>query len=1643
MEFKKLSKKPESLNKNWFLWPTDKGMLLLLVKDNIKRYNKRKKSEGFDANIKPYNLLPSEVGAMGGMSEKDIRMVLKMLSRRAKLLKSISKAETLGEDANVDISKVNVYNEALSKYIPILSVRENLDTIDLHTASDITKDISPISSDKPDSKNKRNKLEQDLDIVTALNYVGVTVEKDDLGTYTITKHKNGNGIKYFVGKSQKVFTLSKKASNKYINEFLNKPLESRKFMTASQVFADYISECEKSFGVSDASASDLKALFGSEKNSSNPSVYFKDVIKSYSRHAKSWQTFKKENVPEVDTRAPNDYGMPAKKIAIGGTLASVLNDQGVLSQSQVNNIDYKIGNISKDFGLDFDSSVLGEESKFIENLEDRSFRTISLLHSTLQELKSYGDDVIEEAKSDYSKKSKIHEVLDAQRGEFLAKKIEFEKQISNLKKDATSDNSKEIKFFEKKLEKVQAKLDSEEYKKANVDYLMSRNNFRRILCLSKYYDSLLSDSIALKKEKAKLQRKPVAVEEVVDIIKNVLGDENEPTIKIQKGKIEIDGVSGKREYKKNYPLVEIDRQIKTLNGEVFDELKSNVGGKVQENNAVKPQINDVKVDFGDIRGKLSNLRGKKAIAKAKQSQKSGTTINRINLNGNFGFGTGKFTGKPKSKEASNNNDISYIENLARKNTINTIQNEPITNRPSVSSDTSKNDDLTRELMAILLEEKKKEIEDKKKYGRTYKKADMEYNYDDPQEREFVTEKPQKTENKKNNIFSQMLGYENGEKGLKDLDSIDFGDENDEEIEEVYDKPQSAKSKKRKEAKTIVIPESVEVAYTKHRTGRVSTVDDDIMDMLSNDESDYDISVEPAIIPYFISYQKDGKNVYGVSLERFATFERYRYLIETKGNLLSTFVTSKIEAGNGSEEIITELKYRLLKASFSRSNLTLDDSVIASIDLSNLRSELLPLIDRTAVGLVTNDFMDMSDSIDFDILKFVIEARMLSTVIDTMPDDIRDDMAEALNMLGTVASAITAEKRIAGTFEKYSGRMKQSYIDSLIGKIESGEIPKLNLDSNAMYSRMLDYLSFSISAQNVLIQKSDANDGGLSSYPRNVYFAEKENADNVIRVGNTLSFEQNALLTKRNSSMFDDLSGDVVNLFGSLFPFSGAYNKLLLRIRPNVLKSGVKFTENIIDALRLSYSPKKSIVKISEQTNSPVANDNARPCDYEDNEWFIRLRFALDKQKSQEYAIQLALGMKYGIDPSKTQLKADFYENNMLSLNKVNNVFKGLDENTISMLTSAIRSMMTQRVDRYDDFVERLNSQYLIFANKMIYIAEELDMLDNFGEMSDISKRDAIDRLEAEFVAKSEDTTEIYPELTSPRRLVNAYIKQFRFYSLIKLFENFGKDERIITKKFSEEFENIKTEMRKSLIEEIKGSSRLNGYEIEIAKYFDLDIVVHDNLRDNVDFVEKEEVEVRDFELENIDVIFAGIRQGFVGALDEMNDILLKEDTKSLLQVLDIVGNLDSDMNDSSYDVKLPTGHTIKCNIKGLLQQYILRGIIGTSEDVEAFENAIEDLKHSEHLGEMAGGFKTALEELKQESLGVNLIVPFSELSSDGTTLNLGEAISTVMGRVRGCENVEDAEKALRDDKFFESAVTEIKDKFLAYLKKKKSEQFVF
>ena len=379
MEVKKLNKKlPNKFKTIWFLWPTDKDRLLLLIKDYVKNYSKKKKTDkttGEKADLKPYAELPTTLKSLNGCVPKDLQFIINILGRRGKILKNIEWLESEGKNAKSEIAKVEAYNEALKKYIPVLNTKESLENIDLHTATDVMDAVNPKSAPKTESKGKKSKEEQDLDIVAAINYVGITVEKDDLGTYSITKYKNGNGMKYFVGKTEKAFTLSKKTCNKYINDFLNKPVESRKYITASQVFADYIKEAETSLGVEKATVEEMKKQFGSSLTFKEPAVYFKNIIKGYSRHSKAWQNFKKEYAPDSEDVAVQSHpdNLMAKKLVVGKALAQLLNEDGVLTENQINNPDYKAGNISKDFGLVLDKN---EEIKDYNIVVDLDYKKI-------------------------------------------------------------------------------------------------------------------------------------------------------------------------------------------------------------------------------------------------------------------------------------------------------------------------------------------------------------------------------------------------------------------------------------------------------------------------------------------------------------------------------------------------------------------------------------------------------------------------------------------------------------------------------------------------------------------------------------------------------------------------------------------------------------------------------------------------------------------------------------------------------------------------------------------------------------------------------------------------------------------------------------------------------------------------------------------------------------------------------------------------------------------------------------------------------------------------------------------------------------------------------------------------------------------
>ena len=104
-------------------------------------------------------------------------------------------------------------------------------------------------------------------------------------------------------------------------------------------------------------------------------------------------------------------------------------------------------------------------------------------------------------------------------------------------------------------------------------------------------------------------------------------------------------------------------------------------------------------------------------------------------------------------------------------------------------------------------------------------------------------------------------------------------------------------------------------------------------------------------------------------------------------------------------------------------------------------------------------------------------------------------------------------------------------------------------------------------------------------------------------------------------------------------------------------------------------------------------------DYEDDRWFIRKGFVIDKQNVRNYYLLLAFGKKYALDKNKTQLKQDFYNNDLLNLQKINETFKDMPEDFVSLVTSVIRTIMMSKCERFIDYLDYINK--LIFHKLLI------------------------------------------------------------------------------------------------------------------------------------------------------------------------------------------------------------------------------------------------------------------------------------------------------------------------------------------------------
>lgn len=532
---------------------------------------------------------------------------------------------------------------------------------------------------------------------------------------------------------------------------------------------------------------------------------------------------------------------------------------------------------------------------------------------------------------------------------------------------------------------------------------------------------------------------------------------------------------------------------------------------------------------------------------------------------------------------------------------------------------------------------------------------------------------------------------------------------------------------------------------------------------------------------------------------------------------------------------------------------------------------------------------------------------------------------------------------------------------------------------------------------------------------------------------------------------------MVNLFGVLYKFNGAYNKLLLKLKPYSLTGGVKFMENLVDAINekldmkvtvLNQDKKKntvSLVKFASKEKDKVLLDEDKVFDYEDDNWFVRKGFVLNKNKIREYYLLVAFGFKYGLDRTKEKLKQDFYNNNILSLNKINETFKDQPEDMVALITSVIRDVMMSNCERVIDYLDFVNDRFAVIINKMLYINRMIMESNNFDKKDKNEKLETLLALDLDFATKSEDIMAPHPEIYSTTDEIEHYEKLYLYYSLTQLFEKLAQDERFVNKELTEYFEELKRKFRSMLLGKIRDGISLNGYEQDLAKYFELKL---DNVKDielgvvsqEEDLTEEEKKSI--VKLKNIDVIFKGILDGYKKALKTESDAYVLDQMKEVTEVLEYVGELPGPKSpEKDLEIALPNNQTIICNIKGFLQQYLFRYIVDKEHELGPFAYVVSELVEHEEMADTVKNIEIVANKLNAPELGINLIAKFSSIniSNNGNVLKIGDNISTVVETINRLKTPTDQQKALNRDVFYKEGVSGVQEIFEQYFSRLKLE----
>lgn len=1566
-----------------------------------------------------YAEIPDQVYDIDHCSVKVLQNIVRILHYRSRILRKIRllrKAQADEERINSEIEKVVVYNIVLAKFLPILNKQGTIDKVNLKTATKLFEEVCvegyqeiPTQSNI-ESEIKKNKEDQDFDIVAALSYVGVTVDKDDYGFYSVKSYNNGKGIKYYIGKQEKSFALSKTHCNRFVDEFLNKPIEKRKFITPGQVFISYISEAEKSLGLNSRSASELNGLFGSMNTVKNTKQYFKDMIKKYSRNAQEWKDYQKlfeaeyysnkESKDDITNKI--HIKQQAKRLVIGELFEEFINYGDILTQEQILINDYRISDISRDFGLDFDIDGIDVDKTRIERLEDQTFRIVNTMHGILQQLKAFTQDIIDNYTVDYLRKEKVFLLQQEDQNEFISKKKEYEDLIKRLSYDKGKDSNAQIAYYQGQIDELTQKIGNNDYMDAKNLLLKSKNNYRILLINKKAQKEKCLIAINEAKENAEKKNQVLSIEDKIEIIKEVLSNAPELIVTFDRGKATswTKHKVGEKAEKRQEPLIEVDKTIEMTAAKISDESHQ----KIMQENLIRDKVK-----------------------KAQKEDRVKSVNAYINAYGSIvgnAAGVGAFNGIMPNANSAMNSPIATGPTFAPA-TIGMPAHTAIDNTASAMGTMGINN-----------------------LGSVATPRNIASLQSTPQL--FGVNQPS------TNIPGGMMPETNMG------NNVGAGHNNSSGVNTSVNATPIAS--------TPVQPVNMQNTYPNMASmpmmpnmmmGGMMPMGMPMMPQQNHmntreDYQDFDYvseSIEPCIIPYIVGYENKGVTKYGNMMEKYAIMDRYKFLLTTNNNALYTYIETKQQQIQTPEQVISDLHIRYVKNAMSKSGLSTLDSNLSTFDYkSDIRRFLGQYVPQNLIDIVISDYNELLESINFDLLKDLIEHKFQGDLENYIPEDIKNDLITCANLIASIAKVIMSSSQIKKTYESYSGKMKQSYIEELINKIEDGQIPTIKLDTDQMYSRILDYISFSIKGQNVIIQTEDAKDSGLGTYPRSVFFRQKENADNALKMGKTLSFEQNEIITTRNEPSLSD--NNVINLFGTLYKFNGSYNKLLLKLKPFALTGGVKFMENLVDALNekidlkvtvLNQDKKKntvSLVKFASKEKEKVLSEEDKVFDYEDDNWFVRKGFVLNKSKIKEYYLLIAFGFKYGLDRTKTKLKEDFYNNNILSLNKINEAFKDQPEDMISLITSVIRDVMMSNCERFIDFLAFVNNRFSTTINKMLYINRMIIESKNFDKKDKNEKLETLIALDMDFVTKSEDIIVPHPEIFSTTEEIEHYEKLYLYYSLTDLFAKLSSDERFITNELTEYFEELKRKFRSTLLGMIRDHVSLNGYEQDLAKYFELKL---DNIKDiQIGEIEEEVELVQDSKeitkLQNIDIIFKGILDGFKKAIKGENDAYVLDQMKEVEEVLEYIGTLPGPKSpEKDLEIALPNNQTIKCNIKGFLQQYLFRYIVDKEHELGPFAYVVSELVEHEDMSDTVKNIEIVANKLNAPELGINLIAKFSSINmtNNGNVLKIGDNISTVLETINRLKTPTDQQKALNRDVFYKEGVSGVQEIFQQYFNRLK------